>query len=289
MVRIALLILVLLAAFGEGAFCQAFDGPDGLFQVDGRAMALHCSSGPPPTLVFDHAWGDSSKDWESIAGKLSAQLSVCIYDRAGYGESDPGPLPRSPYANARELRALLNVAGVQPPYVIAGHSSGGLNAQAFWELYPTDVAGLILLDPTPTPSLIRERFPEIWGLLLAEQENQQALAAQARLDSSAEAARLETMVSEDQETLRWSGLPGGSDAFGDLPLLVVAAGRPRTEVIGASAVPFQDFWINENRALAGRSTAGRVVVLDSIGHAMGYEAPAVIIELIRGFMDRFQT
>jgi pimeloyl-ACP methyl ester carboxylesterase len=177
---------------------------------------------------------------------------------------------------------------VQPPFAIVGHSSGGLNAQAFWDLYPADVAGMILLDPTPTPSLIQERFPHLWDLILAEEEERQAQAVQARLDSSAEAPRLEAMASEGRETLRWPGLADGSKAFGDLPLLVVAAGRPRTEILGDIAAPFQEFWINENRALAARSTAGRVVVLDSISHAMGYEAPSVIIDLIRGFFDKLE-
>jgi pimeloyl-ACP methyl ester carboxylesterase len=228
--------------------------------------------------------GDSSEDWESIAAELSAQLSVCTYDRAGYGESDPGPLPRSPTAIARDLRALLKVASVQPPYVIVGHSAGGLNVQAFWDLYPDDVTGMILLDPTPTPSLVKEGFPDLWDLIVAEIEEQQARAEQARQDSSADAARLEAIASENQELRHWRGLPSGSSSFGDLPLLVVAAGRPRTEILGDTAVPFQKFWINENRALAGRSTAGRVVVLESVGHAMGYEAPEVIVELIRDFM-----
>jgi len=287
--RLAFLIIVATGALGTEIAGQAFDGPAGRFSVNGREMALHCSSGPPPTLVIDAALGDSSEDWESIARDLSTQAAVCIYDRAGYGESDPSPLPRSPTTNARDLRTLLNVAGVQPPFVIIGHSFGGLNAQAFWHQFPADVAGMILLDPTPTPSLIQGRFPGVWDLVVSEGAGLQAQAAQAKRDSTPEATRLEAMASEHREMLLWGEGAAGLDSFGDLPLLVVAAGRPNQDYLGDSAIAFQQFWIDENRSLASRSTVGRVEILESVGHAMAYEAPSVILDLIRGFLGKLST
>jgi pimeloyl-ACP methyl ester carboxylesterase len=282
--QFALWILLAIAACGPEGSGQISDSPDGLFMVNGKALALHCSSGPTPTVIIDAGLGDWSEDWQSIAEDLGSQTSICIFDRAGYGDSDPGLLPRSPLVNAQELRALLNVAEIQPPFVLVGHSLGGLNAQAFWTQYPGDVAGMILLDPPPRAFLERGRFPGLWDLVVAEGEDLQARAAQARRDSASDAGLMEAMASEHQEMLRLGAIVAGIDSFGDLPLLVVAAGRPNLDYFGDSAMVFQQFWIDENRALAGRSTVGRVEVLDSIGHAMSSEAPSVILDLIRGFL-----
>ena len=277
-------IILTIAACGPEGSGPIVDGPDGLFMVDGRALALHCLPGPTPTLIIDAGLGDSSEDWRAIAVELSTQTSVCTFDRAGYGGSDPGPFPRGPVVNAQELRALLSVAEIQPPFVLVGHSLGGLNAQAFWARYPSDVAGMILLDPPPRGFLEGGRFPALWDLVVAEGEGLQAQADQARRDSASDAWLMETMASEHQEMLRLGAVVADIDSFGDLPLLVVAAGRPNLDYFGESAVAFQVFWIDENRALAGRSTVGRVEVLDSIGHAMAYEAPSIVLDLIRGFI-----
>jgi pimeloyl-ACP methyl ester carboxylesterase len=270
-------------ACGSGDSREAAKGPDGRFIVGGRALALHCSSGPIPTVVIDAGLGESSAQWQRIAEELGSQASVCTFDRAGYGDSDPGPLPRSPIANAQELRALLSVAELQPPFVLVGHSLGALNAQAFWTEYPGDVAGLVLLDPPPKAWLEGRRFPGLWEMAVAAGEDLQAAAAQGRGESPSETALLEAMASEHQEMLRTGADVAGIDSFGDLNLLVVAAGRPNP-AFGDSAAAYQQFWIEENRTLAGRSTAGRVEVLGSIGHGMNHEAPSVLLELLRGFL-----
>ncbi len=73
---------------------------------------------------------------------------MCAYDRAGYGFSDPASSARTSDANARELHDLLHAANLPAPYVLVGHSFGGLNVLAFTELYRRDVAGLVLVDGT---------------------------------------------------------------------------------------------------------------------------------------------
>ena len=74
------------------------------------------------------------------------------------------------------------------------------------------------------------------------------------------------------------------DSFGDLPLLVIAAGRPNP-AFGDSAAAYQEFWVEENRKVASRSSRGRIVVLDSVGHGMNREAPEALVSLIRDFLS----
>ncbi len=279
-------LLLAVAACGTGIPGEVEVGPDGLFMVEGREIALHCSSGSSPTVVIDAGLGESSAQWQAIAEDLGPQVSVCIFDRAGYGTRDPGLAPRNPTASAHDLRALLSTAKVRTPFVLVGHSLGALNAQAFWTEYPDDVAGLILLDTPPRAWLERRRFPGLWDMAVAAGEDLQAAADQARQASAPEAVLLETMASEHQEMLRIGAVVAGIDSFGDLPLLVVAAGRSN-RAFGDSASAYQQFWIEENRAVAGRSTVGRVEVLDSIGHGMNREAPGVLVELIRMFLAGF--
>lgn len=186
--------------------------------------------------------------------------------------------------NARELRALLRVAGLQPPFVLVGHSLGALNAQVFWTEYAEDVAGMVLLDSPPRAWLEGRRFSGLWGMAVSAGEDLEAAAAQAIQASSSEAGPLEAMASEHQEMLRTGSDVAGIDSFRDLPLLVVAAGRANL-AFGDSATAYQEFWVEENRILALRSSAGRLEVLDSIGHGMNREAPSLLVELIGRFLS----
>jgi pimeloyl-ACP methyl ester carboxylesterase len=84
---------------------------------------------------------------------LEGDTRVCSYDRAGYGWSDPGPRPRDSLRIVTELRSLLEKAGIEPPYVLVGHSFGGLNMRLFSSTYADEVAGLVLVEASHPESL----------------------------------------------------------------------------------------------------------------------------------------
>jgi pimeloyl-ACP methyl ester carboxylesterase len=127
--------------------------PGQLIDVGGHRLHLHChgSSGPP--VVFDAALGASSISWTYVAPEVARFARACVFDRAGFAWSEAGPLPRTTPRIVGELRALLLAAGVTPPYILAGHSFGGLTARLFLHRFPREVAGLVLLDPA---------YPEDW-------------------------------------------------------------------------------------------------------------------------------
>lgn len=116
-------------------------------EVGGRRLLLHRSGAGSPAVVFLPGAGAVGLDYLNVqrgAAELSTSL---VYDRAGTGWSDPGGLPRSAAAVTDELRELLVVAGVAPPYLLVGHSLGGLYARHYAQRFPHEVAALLLMDP----------------------------------------------------------------------------------------------------------------------------------------------
>ena len=97
--------------------------------------------------MFESALGGSSLMWRHIQALASGFARACAYDRAGFGWSEAGPLPRTAGQIVAELAALLDAANIQTPIVLVGHSFGGLTARLFASRYPHRVAGLVLLDP----------------------------------------------------------------------------------------------------------------------------------------------
>jgi pimeloyl-ACP methyl ester carboxylesterase len=119
-----------------------------LFDVGGYRLHLDCAGRGGPAVVLIAGSGDFSFDWSLVQPRASKLSRVCSYDRAGAAWSDLGPTPRTMRQEARELQALLAAAGVGPPYVLVGHSVGGLVARVYAERYPREVAGLVLVDST---------------------------------------------------------------------------------------------------------------------------------------------
>lgn len=99
--------------------------------IDGRNLNIYCSGEVNPTVVFDSGAGSPGYAWSHIQPEVARFTRACWYDRAGEGWSDPGPFPRNSAAIAQDLHALLQRAGVAPPYVLVGHSAGGLNVRVY--------------------------------------------------------------------------------------------------------------------------------------------------------------
>ena len=115
--------------------------------VGGSAMHIACRGSGFPAVILDAGLGGAATDWAVVQQTLAVERLVCVYDRAGYGTSAPGPKPRSSARIAAELRTLLARADIPPPYILGGHSFGGFNMRLFASLFPDDVAGLVLVDP----------------------------------------------------------------------------------------------------------------------------------------------
>src|SRR5215472_3698163 len=146
-------MLALLLAFGAvyqwlGTWRdrRRFPPPGRLVRVNNRLMHIHATGEGSPTVVFESGMGASCLSWTPVQPAVVKFCRAVSYDRAGHGWSDPKHEPRTAEQIARELRALLNVAGVPGPYVLVAHSFGGYVSRAFAHLYRHEIVGMVLVD-----------------------------------------------------------------------------------------------------------------------------------------------
>ncbi|HKR59368.1 MAG TPA: alpha/beta hydrolase [Pyrinomonadaceae bacterium] len=145
----AFFLLVSVIAVGQQKDGMPTYSPPGkLLDVGGFRLHLNCTGKSGPAVVLIAGGGDFSFDWGLVQPDVSRFTRVCSYDRAGLAWSDPGPTPRTMRQEASELHTLLKAARIKAPYVLVGHSVGGLIARVFAEQYADEVAGMVLVDST---------------------------------------------------------------------------------------------------------------------------------------------
>jgi pimeloyl-ACP methyl ester carboxylesterase len=219
-----------------------------LIDVGGRQMRLDCVGAGSPTVVLEPGAGGTSAHMGWVAPAVASQTQVCVYDRAGRGGSEPADEPQDGARVAADLHTLLHQAGVTGPYVLAGHSFGGLYVRIFAARYPDEVAGLVLIDSTAA------REPALPVTPASDESSDDGvgrLATLASLSARVGLARLfgelvgGTLPARSEDLLRYDTAQastvrsvveeylrgGGSQQaaslrdFGDKPLFVLTAGK----------------------------------------------------------------
>ena len=120
--------------------------------VGGRTLSLACvglTDSGRPTVVFETGLGGDRGVWADVMTTLQETDRGCSYDRAGLGLSEPAPKPRTTGDQVEDLHSLLAAAGLKPPYILVGHSSGGWNVMVYGDKYPDDVSGVVMVDVRP--------------------------------------------------------------------------------------------------------------------------------------------
>jgi pimeloyl-ACP methyl ester carboxylesterase len=120
--------------------------PGALVDVDGHRMHIYCMGKGSPTVILEAGGFSFSSEWYWVQQEFAPTHRVCAYDRAGSGWSEPGPAPRTALRVVTELHTLLLKANVTGPYVLAGHSFGGILNRVYTTQYPDEVLGIVLVD-----------------------------------------------------------------------------------------------------------------------------------------------
>lgn len=168
-------------AIGERADRRSLQPPGEMVDAGGFNIHIHCQGEGEPTVILDALSGGSSSYWAWVQPELAKITRVCAYDRAGRGWSEDRPAIEGNYAEqtARELHTVLENAGIPGPYVLTGHSIGGIHARVFADLYPESVVGLALVDAAHPEQ--QERIPEIVAETEAFMQQSALFPAFARL------------------------------------------------------------------------------------------------------------
>ncbi|WP_245276252.1 alpha/beta hydrolase [Methylocapsa aurea] len=145
--------------FATKADFKAIKPPGRLIFVGGLNVHIYCIGEGPTTVILEGGAGTTTQAWAWIQPEIGKRTRVCSYDRAGYGWSAPSYRPMDALNTSRELHDLLKAADIPAPYILTGHSIGGVYARMFAADYPAEVAGLVLIDAT-SPSVL-ESYAEV--------------------------------------------------------------------------------------------------------------------------------
>ena len=225
-----------------------FPPPGRLVDIDGCRLHMQMTGHGLPSVVLESGLGGMSTAWGWIQPETAKFSSVLSYDRAGLGWSGPDTAPKTAALVARRLRALLQKSGVLPPYVLVGHSMGGLFIRVFAALFPDEVAGMVLLDAVhpdqhlrsaaidlhmrsgfrflrAVPLLARLGYVRLTGLFDAWGEG---LPARQAAESEAFLSTCGHLSTTRDESLAWETICAevrSTGGLGDTPLAVVTAGK----------------------------------------------------------------
>jgi len=137
-----------------------FPAPGQLVNVGDHQLHLLVTgqANDQPTVILEAGNGGFSTQWVRVQDELSQQMQVVSYDRAGYGWSEPSPYPVDLTRNAQDLQTALDTLGIAPPYILVGHSMGGLFNLSYAAHFPEHIAGMVFVDTTHPD--MWQHFPE---------------------------------------------------------------------------------------------------------------------------------
>lgn len=299
--------------------------PGKLFDVNGHRMHLYCTGDGGPTVLLEAGLGDFSLNFSLVQDELSAMTRVCSYDRAGLGWSEPAAGPRTGKQMAAEFKALLEAAGEPGPYVLAGHSLGGLVALLFAVENRAEIAGVVLMDSSH-PAQEEQLAESVPGLSDALDR-----ASRARWEDGAARAAAGTLTASDLLPLTPPSLPvtvreqmaallvqpnpwraviaeddgwpqtlreaKGAGRLGNVPLVVIVAGhgigsqmraedRQQFGLEPADLKRFDKTWSSLQRDHLTRSSDSRLVVAKNSAHYVYLDEPEVVIKAIESLVTR---
>jgi len=310
MAGLLILILVLtVSTYAAGAFAKTKlareNPPSGqLTDVGGYNMHLYCMGVGSPTVILEAGLNDFHVSWSKVQAEVASVARVCSYDRAGLGWSEASPFPRTSQVMADELHTLLVNSGVDAPYILVGHSFGGIVMRQFAQQYPDEVTGMLLVDSAHEGQVTRLPFlKETANEFIGQFRTLSAMSSFGLMALSPATipnrgfsdevykqyqAVLATTnyfdASIAESTAFYFGTPSMQTAdLGDLPLIVLSHGLPdeTSDISGMQESQFEQEWAKMQKELAGLSSQGKQVIAQKSGHYIQLDEPELVIDAIR--------
>ncbi|HKQ16179.1 MAG TPA: alpha/beta hydrolase [Steroidobacteraceae bacterium] len=253
-----------------------------LIDIGGRRLALNCTGAGTPTVILETGLGAESDEWAAVQEAVQTFTRVCRYDRAGRGASDPAVRRRSAAEMVEDLHVLLRTADIRGPYVLVGHSFGGLLMRLFAQRFPQEVRSLVLVD-----SMHEDQF-EVFGPTFppATAEDPSPLRAVRAFWTGG--WRTPESTAEGIDFVASLAQGRAIESLYDLPIHVLTAGTFLNQplVPAAHRKDLQNRWdALQARFLELSSTVTQTIVHRS-GHFMQRNCPEVIVEAIAQAVGR---
>lgn len=277
----------------------SFKPPGKLIDVNGRKMHIYCIGNKSPTIILDSGTGGFSLEWIDIQHSLSQYVRVCAYDRAGYGWSDMGPLPRTTKRITHELHTLLQNAGIHGPYIMVGHSFGGFTAQYFARYFNHEIAGIVLIDSSHEEQVYR--LPEN-GKYVVRRSLHQDRSNMVTRSVLHEHFPKEVAAVAQQLMTRWTALVTWREEMAnyalssrelrdvhdrpilEIPIVVLTRGKrvwPDTPYGDAMEKVWKELQ-DELSSLNGNSTH---IIAENSGHVIHLDEPELVVDAIHDVLD----
>ena len=284
---------------------HAYPPPGTLVDIGGYRLHLNCQGQGSPTVILDTGLGSPSLEWALVQSEVAKWTRVCSYDRAGLGWSDESPRPRTSQDMVEELHTLLHKANISGPYILVGHSLGGINMRLFVSQYPEEVKGVVLVDSAhedqfekiPMPEMNKEAalFFSYLGinrlithssmfknaLKMYPEDIQEQYLALTRTNKFYRSVFSEMAgLKESAKQLKQAG-----GLLGDRPLIVISAGRSG-DPEGTGYTQEQIEEIKEHfklfqKDLVTKSSHSKQVIAEQSDHMITRHQPSIIIEAIK--------
>lgn len=236
----------------------------GLVDVGGYRLRTEQYGEGSPTVIFEAGLAQPRKTWGHVPTDVAAFTQVVTYDRAGLGESDPGPVPRTSKQIVIELHNLLRRAGISGPYVFVGHSFGGIIARVYASQYPDDVVGMVLVDASHVDEYTR------LAALLPPREREEYL----KHEGGGNYEQVDLLASADE--LR-AGTP-----LKPIPLIVLsAAGKSQSEGEEARAQLHKEL----QAALVRLVPDASQMIAEKSSHFIQLDRPELVTEAVRKVVE----
>ncbi|HJP85696.1 MAG TPA: alpha/beta hydrolase [Gemmatimonadaceae bacterium] len=285
-----------------------------LVDIGGRRIQIDCRGTGTPTVVFESGLDMSgSLSWYGVHDSIAKNTRACAYSRAGIMWSDPAPGAQSGKSIANDLHATLNKAGEQPPYVFVAHSLGGPYAMIYTKYFPSEVAGMVLVDASHPDQVERTRSLTSWTLdegmaparkaaplarlgivrkLTAADSAPPQPAYAARATAAYIPTSLAGMLKEVDAFSATLAEAGTLRSLGDRPLFVLSATKPKPasdladmRMTAAQGAEYQARWVQMHNEEASWSSRSQHQLVPESGHYIQFEKPAVVIAAVRSVID----
>ena len=256
-----------------GLACMAQPHRDAKVDVGGFRLHVHEAGSGATVVVFESGLGEDVATWKEVQLEVEKFARTFAYDRAGIGESDPSPSPRTMLSMAADLHTLLHAAHLPPPYILVGHSLGGALVQVFAHTYPREVAGLLLVDPEDgrlLEKLHARMSPDEWSArqkALDEAMPKMPLAVQAEMK-----AGLSHGLRDDEIF----PLP-------NVPVILLTGTKKNPEFPGNPLE--QDLKLELHNELLAKIPGSRHVLAPNSRHYIQNDSPQLVIDAIRDIVS----